>query len=99
MREEIPQKDISALGFFKNSPQYKNANIANLVLAVPSERNWTNEVCNFETGIPLGLEKLGKWEGIFQSRKSKEIEKKIVEKSREKSGNFVSLEKWEPCEM
>ena len=34
------------LGFFTNSPQYKIANIAIFVLAVPSERNETNEVCN-----------------------------------------------------
>ena len=31
-----------------NSPQYKNANIANFVLARLLERNWTNEVCNLE---------------------------------------------------
>ena len=35
-------------GFFANSPQYKNANIANFVLSVPLEMNWTNEVWNFE---------------------------------------------------
>ena len=34
------------VGFFTNSPQYKNANIANFVLAVPLERNSTNEVYN-----------------------------------------------------
>ena len=90
MRKEIPQKDIAALGFFTNSPQYKNANIANFVLALPSERNWTNEVYNFEAGFPLGLEKLAKWEGIFQSRKSRGIEKNTGK---------VSPEKWEPCEM
>ena len=28
-------------GVFTNSPQYKNANIANFVLAVPLEMNWT----------------------------------------------------------
>ena len=27
--------------FFTNSPQYKNANIANLISAVPLEMNWT----------------------------------------------------------
>ena len=47
--------------------------IAYFVLAVPAERNWTNEVCNFETGIPLGLEKLEKREGIFQSGESQGI--------------------------
>ena len=30
------------------SPQYKNANIAKFILAVPLERNWTNEVYNLE---------------------------------------------------
>ena len=35
------------IGFFTNSPQYKNANIANFH-SVPSERNCTNEVCNLE---------------------------------------------------
>ena len=32
--------------FFINSPQHKNANIANFVLAVPFEINMTNEVFN-----------------------------------------------------
>ena len=35
-------------GVFTNSLQYKNANIANFILAVPSERNWTNDICNLE---------------------------------------------------
>ena len=35
-------------GFFTNSPQNKNANIANFVLAMSLEINWTNEVCNLE---------------------------------------------------
>ena len=30
----------SVLGFFHESPQYKNANIANFVLAVPLETRW-----------------------------------------------------------
>ena len=34
--------------FFTNSPQYKNANIANFVLALPLERCRTKEVCNLE---------------------------------------------------
>ena len=36
------------LGFFTNFPWYKNANIANFILAVPLEMSQTNEVCNFE---------------------------------------------------
>ena len=38
----------STIGFFTNSPQYKNANIANSVLTLPLEISWTNEVCNIE---------------------------------------------------
>ena len=34
--------------FFLNSPQYKNANVANLVLAIPLQVDWANEVYNFE---------------------------------------------------
>ena len=34
--------------FFTKSPPYKNANIANFVLAVPLEMNETSEVCNLE---------------------------------------------------
>ena len=33
---------------FTNSPQYKNTNIANFVLAIPFKLNQTNEVCNLE---------------------------------------------------
>ena len=33
---------------FTISQQYKNATIVNFILAVPLERNWTNEVCNLE---------------------------------------------------
>ena len=36
------------LEVFTNSTQYKNANIANLVLAVPLKVNQTKEVCNLE---------------------------------------------------
>ena len=36
------------LEFFTNSPQYKNAKFANFLLAVISERNWTNEACKIE---------------------------------------------------
>ena len=43
--EGIP---IRLVRFFTNFPQYKNANIANFVLAVSLERNWTIEVCNLE---------------------------------------------------
>ena len=43
--EGIPKRLVR---FFTNSPQYKNANIANIVLAVSLERNWTNEVGNLE---------------------------------------------------
>ena len=34
------------IGFVTNCPRYTNANIANYVLAVPLERNWTIEICN-----------------------------------------------------
>ena len=34
--------------FLLTDPQYKNANIAVFVLAVPSEMNQTNEVCNLK---------------------------------------------------
>ena len=34
------------LEFFRNIPQYKNANIGNFVLTVPLEINWTNDVYN-----------------------------------------------------
>ena len=37
-----------AIEVFTNSPQYKNANIANFVLAVPLEMNKNNEVCNIQ---------------------------------------------------
>ena len=36
----------SPLEVFANSPQYKNADIANFVLAVPLEMNKNNEVYN-----------------------------------------------------
>ena len=36
------------LEFFTISPQYKNANIANFVLAVPFKIKKTNIVCNLE---------------------------------------------------
>ena len=39
---------VVRLEFFTNSHKYKNVNIANLVLAVPLKRNWTNEVCSIE---------------------------------------------------
>ena len=38
----------SIVEFFTNSPQYKNANIANFVLAVALEMSETNEVCGLE---------------------------------------------------
>ena len=40
---------MPTIEFFTNSLQHKNANIANFVLAVPLERNWTNDVYNLET--------------------------------------------------
>ena len=39
---------VAPIRVFTNFPQYKNTNIANLVLAVPLEKNWANEVCNIE---------------------------------------------------
>ena len=36
------------LEFFTNSPQYKNANIANFILALPLKINYSNEACNLE---------------------------------------------------
>ena len=36
-------KSLQKNRIFTNSPQY-NANIAHFILAVPLERNWTNEV-------------------------------------------------------
>ena len=48
------QKNCSAshnptkIEVFTNSSQYKNANIANFVLAVPLECNWTNKVCSIK---------------------------------------------------
>ena len=45
----IDHRNITVtLEFFTNPPQHKNDNIANVVSAVPSEWNWTNEVCNLE---------------------------------------------------
>ena len=44
----IGEYNPGALGFFTNSSQYKNANVASFVLAVPLETTWTNEVCNLE---------------------------------------------------
>ena len=37
-----------SVGFFTNSPQYKNVNFAKLVLTLPLEMNETNEVYNLE---------------------------------------------------
>ena len=39
---------ISTEGLQQGFSTIQNANIANFVLAVPLERNWTNEVCNLE---------------------------------------------------
>ena len=39
---------LTSLGFFTNSLQYKNASIANFVLAVLLQMNQINEVCNLE---------------------------------------------------
>ena len=39
---------FGALEFFTNAPQCKNANIANFVLAVPLEIDYTNRVYNLE---------------------------------------------------
>ena len=44
--EKEPQLSIE---FFKNAPQYNNAKIVNFVLAVPFEKNYTNEVYSLET--------------------------------------------------
>ena len=43
-----PTKSPTTLGIFINSPQYKNANIANFVLAVPLKIKWTNEISYLE---------------------------------------------------
>ena len=40
---------------FTNYPQYKNANIAICVLAVPFEIYWTTEVSNLEIQYPFPL--------------------------------------------
>ena len=49
MFHDLPmQVARSATRVFHKLPQYKNANIANFILAVPLERNWTNEVYNLE---------------------------------------------------
>ena len=37
-----------ALEFFTNSPQYKNANIANFVLVMPLDINYASEVYDIE---------------------------------------------------
>ena len=42
------REDVHRIGVFTNSPQHKNANIANFVLTLPLERNWTDEVCKLE---------------------------------------------------
>ena len=42
------QVPTSNLEVFTNSPQYKNANIANFVLAVPLEINKNNEFHNIQ---------------------------------------------------
>ena len=41
-------KEQRLLGVFTKFPQYKNANIANFILAVPLEMNGTNEVYNLQ---------------------------------------------------
>ena len=41
-------KPLCVLEVFTNCTQYKNVNIARLVLAMPLEMNKTNEVCNLE---------------------------------------------------
>ena len=40
--------NCETIGVFTNSPQYNNANIANFILVVPLEKNWTNEVCKLK---------------------------------------------------
>ena len=40
------------LEFFTNASRYKNANIANFILAVPLENNNINEVYNLEIQFP-----------------------------------------------
>ena len=42
------REDVHRIGVFTNSPQHKNANIANFVLTLPLERNWTDEVCKLK---------------------------------------------------
>ena len=44
----INEIKFGTIGVFTNSPQYKDANITNFVLALPVDRNWTNAVCNLE---------------------------------------------------
>ena len=44
----LPLEFSRQLEFFTNVSQYKNGNIANFVLAVPLEKNCTNEVYNLD---------------------------------------------------
>ena len=49
LREPIGRRWLILIGFFTNSLQYKNSNIANFAfIFLPLEWNWTKEVCNFE---------------------------------------------------
>ena len=57
LRQTLPERTeqltlrliaASTTEFFTNSRQYKNANIANFVLAVPLEMNQTSVVCKLE---------------------------------------------------
>ena len=40
--------EFFAIEFFANAPPYKNANVANFMLAVALEKNYINEVYNLE---------------------------------------------------
>ena len=44
----LPHTPTPLIGVFTNSRQHKNDNIANFVLAMPLERNWTSKVYSLE---------------------------------------------------
>ena len=39
---------IAQIEFFAIALQYKNGNIANFILALPLQINWSNKACNVE---------------------------------------------------
>ena len=69
--------------FFTNSPQYKNANIADFVLALPFKINWSNELCNLETkSLPTS------WFLILHILS-------LVGAIKEENCNFVGIQSWQ----